>query len=307
MPSEAILKHLPPPLAEELARLGAYKTAEELRIRCGAPAMLYSGGREYITRYVPDADSVRDTLLSLCEHSLIAFSDDIRRGFFTAESGVRVGVAGRVVSERGSIRLIRDFSSLNIRFPRQIKGVSKSALIHLTEDGRLLSSLIISAPQHGKTTLLRDIIRAVSSGENTPPKKCAVIDERGELYALGLFDLGPRTDVLSYCPKAEGMSMALRSLSPDVIATDETGSGAELGALLEAGNSGVTVLATAHAGSLYELTERVFFRELCASGLIKRIMLLSDSLGRSTVERVYTGDGSVVCDQPERLCGSAVQ
>ena len=36
-------------------------------------------------------------------------------------------------------------------------------------------------------------------------------------------DLGIRTDILDCCPKAEGMMMLIRSMSPEVVAVDELG------------------------------------------------------------------------------------
>ena len=36
-------------------------------------------------------------------------------------------------------------------------------------------------------------------------------------------DLGMRTDILDGCPKAEGMQMLIRSMSPVVVAVDELG------------------------------------------------------------------------------------
>lgn len=53
----------------------------------------------------------------------------------------------------------------------------------------------------------------------------AVVDERQELsgavHGVPQFDLGPRTDVLSGCPKGDGMLMLLRSMNPQWIAVDE--------------------------------------------------------------------------------------
>ena len=69
-------------------------------------------------------------------------------------------------------------------------------------DGKLMNTLIVSAPCHGKTTLLRDIIRVVSDGGMT----VGVVDERSEIAAcykgVPQNDVGMRTDVLDCCPKA---------------------------------------------------------------------------------------------------------
>ena len=77
----------------------------------------------------------------------------------------------------------------------------------LREEGRLLNTLIASAPGQGKTTLLRDCIRQISDGYGgCPGLTVGVVDERSEI--AGSFrgvpgnDMGMRTDVLDACPKA---------------------------------------------------------------------------------------------------------
>lgn len=97
-----------------------------------------------------------------------------------------------------------------------------------------MSTLIVSPPGCGKTTLLRDLIRQVSDGSSQKAGKCSfagvnvgVADERSELGAcyqgVPQNDLGMRTDVLDGCPKSEGMLMLIRSMAPAVVAVDEIG------------------------------------------------------------------------------------
>ncbi len=298
MLTKEILKYVGKELKDELLSYPQFSFAEELRIRKDSPAMFYAGGSEFVLNTVASSECIRELMLALSMHSLSVFTDDIKNGFFTVDCGIRIGVAGRAVCEHGQIRMLRDYTSLNIRFPQQLKGIHAAIYGQLANEGNIPTTLIVSAPQHGKTTLLRDLIRAVSAGELYIPKKVCAVDERSELAGSGYFDLGPRTDVLSACPKAEGMRMALRSLSPEVIATDEIGAEKDLEALFEAGNCGVKVLATAHAGSVDELLERMFFRKLMASGFIERTVVLSESLGRGTVENVYAKDGTPLLKKP---------
>lgn len=297
--TEEIFRYFPSSLRKELEAETSFSMAEELRLRAGKRAMFYAEGEEHILRMRPDKQEIADILLALSQHSLHSFSDELRQGFFTMEGGIRIGVAGKAVSERGSIRLIRNFSSMNIRFPREKVGVQKKLAPHIRHEGNILNTLIISAPQHGKTTLLRDIVRAVSDGEDGYwAKKCTVVDERSEIAGNGAFSLGERTDVLTSCPKSEGLVMALRSLSPEVLATDEIGNSQDLLAIQEAVNSGAVVLATAHGTCLEELERRLFFRELLATGIMERIVFLSARLGRGTVERIYDGEKNVLWDEP---------
>ncbi len=131
-------------------------------------------------------------------------------------------------------------------------------------------------------------------------QKCTVIDERGEIYADS-FDLGRRTDVLYMCPKAKGMYLALRTLSPEVIATDEVGSPEDLEAIFEAANSGVTVVCTAHARSPDELQNKFFFSELMEKKVIDRYVYLSDELGRGTLKEVLDADQGRLLERPVKL------
>ena len=86
------------------------------------------------------------------------------------------------------------------------------------------SSIILSAPGFGKTTLLRDIIRQLT---DIYRKNVVLIDERCEIAAcvngVPCNDIGCRTDVLDGCNKLTGVYMAVRSLSPQVVAMDEIG------------------------------------------------------------------------------------
>jgi stage III sporulation protein AA len=133
--------------------------------------------------------------------------------------------------------------------------------------------MIISPPGGGKTTLLRDVVRLLSyKGYNV-----GVADERGEVAGArsgGSIDVGPRTDVLDGCPKAAGMRMLLRSMSPDVIAVDEIGRREELDVVTDIVNAGVKLICTAHGAGIEELKARRVFRELLGSGAFKRFILL---------------------------------
>jgi stage III sporulation protein AA len=117
-----------------------------------------------------------------------------------------------------------------------------------------------------------------------------VVDERSELAAcyqgVPQLDIGPRVDVLDACPKAEGMMMALRSLSPEVLVTDEIGRREDAEAIEEALHCGVTILATAHGSSWDELLRRPALKDLLLRGSFSRFVFLSTRKGPGTVEAV---------------------
>lgn len=272
-----------------------WEEVEELRLRSGRPveAVCFDRVSELACR--PDAEAIRRMVAAMAEHSLHAYAEQMRQGFLTLPGGVRIGLAGRAVMEAGRIVRMEDLTSVNIRFPREVRGAAQSVLPYLLDRGSLRNTLIVSPPQQGKTTLLRDLIRCAADGAGCLAQKCVVIDEREELWAEG-FDLGRRTDVLR-CAKRVGIPLAVRTLSPDCIATDELGDPVEFRALAQAVYCGVRILATAHGRDLADLRHKPFFR--AAEGLLfDRFVLLSEEFGRGTVGQILDGEGRALLRRP---------
>lgn len=247
---------------------------QEIRLRVHRPVILYTGKREYflnssgtVTEEREDAvcmdrQALEAVLKNICQDSFYAFEDELKQGFLTMAGGHRVGVSGQaVLNENGKIRTIKNISFINIRIAHQIKGSADGILPLVYDGGELLNTLILAPPGCGKTTLLRDLIRQVSEGnEFGRGQTVGVVDERSEL--AGSFmgvpqnDLGIRTDVLDACPKAEGMLLLLRAMSPKVIAIDELGSKEEMEALCSAAACGCRILATAHGETFADMERR---------------------------------------------------
>lgn len=315
---ESILSILPHSLKNIAANLpnSVKSQLEEIRIREGRPLEVsWSGDYAFVTRaaglvrdplgaYKPSAEECRILLELLTNHSVYSFEEELRRGFITIPGGHRVGLAGRTILDKGRVKTIREVSSFNIRIAREILGVSKLILPYLIDSsGRHMhNTLIVSAPQQGKTTLLRDLVRAISYGESTTglnrALKVGVVDERSEIGAsvkgVPRFDLGPRTDVLDSCPKAEGMMMMIRSLSPELIAVDEIGRPEDAEALHEALHGGISVIATAHGYGMTDIRQRPVLRELAAEKLFSRYVVLSSRRGVERSFQVFNAEGQVV-------------
>ncbi len=111
--------------------------------------------------------------------------DDITKGFITLRGGHRVGIVGKAIVESGQVKNIKHISSLNIRISREIIGCSDKILDHIiSSNNQVNNTLIISPPQCGKTTLVRDIVRNLSNGNKKygfRGMKVALIDERNEI------------------------------------------------------------------------------------------------------------------------------
>lgn len=277
---------------------------EEIRVREGRPLEIgYGGGASFVgpegrvsadseAAYRPSRDDCRALLERVTNHSLYAVEEELRRGYVTVAGGHRIGLAGRTVLEGGHVRHLRDVTSFNIRIARARKGCASALLPELLDSvaRTVRHTLIVSAPQQGKTTLLRDLARSISAGEwhhseaaRWGGRKVGIVDERSEIAAcdrgIPAFDLGPRTDVLDACPKAEGLMMLVRSMSPEVVVADEIGRPEDAYALKEALHAGVRVVATAHALDLRDVFARPVLAELAAEGMFGAYVLLSRSGG----------------------------
>jgi stage III sporulation protein AA len=121
-------------------------------------------------------------------------------------------------------------------------------------------------------------------------KKVTVVDERSEIAScyLGIpqNDVGIRTDVLDGCPKVEGLMMAVRTLSPDVIAVDEIGSIKDAEAIMDAINTGVKVISTVHGKDLDDVLKRRGIKLLFENECIDVVVFLSNKNGPGTIENI---------------------
>ncbi len=201
--------------------------------------------------YTPTPEDMAVFLDSCSEHSLYAFTGQLKQGFLTIRGGHRIGFAGSVIVENDKVSGFQEIGSVNLRIAHEVKGCAESVLCRIAESGRYCSTLILSPPGGGKTTLLRDLIRCLSEGSRyLPPFETAVADERGELAACynghPSFDLGMNTDVIDGGNKAETSRMMLRSLGPQIIAMDEIGGESEAKLLQTAGYWGIGLLASMH-------------------------------------------------------------
>ncbi len=288
---EKLKKYLPEGLYYALNGQQMEK-ALEIRLRAGRNAVLrYPDGYEEID-YPVTAVVLKETLELLCGYSLYAYASDIARGFITA-GGLRVGIGGRVVFSDGESRGIRTVSSLNIRLSRPVNGCADKLLPYILNNGRVRNTMLVSPPLCGKTTLLRDIVRQLSdSGINT-----AVIDERSEIACLDAdgntgHDVGRCSDVLSGCGKAVGVTMALRSLAPELIALDEIGEKADIQAVNNAVTGGSAVICTVHSDDLETLCKRKYILPLIEDRLFERIVFLR---GKGVIANIYDAEREKIC------------
>lgn len=241
---------------------------QELRLRSGLPPELVTGdGVFYLERPITKQD------LTYCVNVASRYSPWVAQtaasGYITAPGGHRIGLCGRAVMHGQTLHTVDDFTSLCIRVARDLPGIAVSA-------AKIPGSvLILGKPGNGKTTLLRDLIRCRS---DLCGQAVAVADEREEIFpkhsGAFCFSTGKRVDILSGCPKGEGVTNLLRTMSPDVIAVDEVTARNDCDALISAGWCGVELLATAHADCVSALHKRPVYKPLLESGIFKTALVM---------------------------------
>ncbi len=306
-----ILPLLPLNIAELIKKvpINQLLNLEEIRLRPTKPLMLvmnnedfminYDGRitREYSKAYQTTKDDIYKTFHFISQYSVYSFEEELRNGYITLSGGHRVGFSGRVLLENENIKTIKYISGFNIRIAREVIGAADKVLPYIINCGKVLNTLIISPPKAGKTTILRDIVRQLSSGIDELGIKgfnIGLVDERSEIACcyegIPQNDVGIRTDVLDGCPKAKGIMLLLRSMSPDIIATDEIGRNEDVIAIEEAINTGVAIITTAHGSDLDDIRRRPTIKKLINKGFFDRYIILGTSSGVGSIEAILEGD-----------------
>lgn len=282
---------------------------EEIRLRINRPLIINFLGKHYfvdnkgnlmnsyINSIIVTEKMLFNTFKLVCNYSIYAVEEELKNGFITVRGGHRVGIAGKGVYQDSKLETIKEISSLNFRISREKIGVSNKIIPYIIKnDKSIYNTLIISPPQCGKTTLLRDIIRSISNGI---PKykfkglKIGVVDERSEI--AGIYkgipqnDLGIRTDVFDGIKKYEGIFLLIRSMSPQVIATDELGSAKDINAIHEALKAGVKLISTVHGESIKDIINKPNLREIINEKIFERYIILDNLKGPGNINDIIEG------------------
>lgn len=284
-----VLDYLPNHIKKMLSALPqtTVKNTAEIRLRVGRPLSLTVKGENIFISNSGNAcflyqhglftitqSDVDETFKRMCEYSIYAYSEQINKGYITLKNGCRAGLAASAKYENGKISGFKSISSINIR----IAGEYKDCAMPIVD--KLCDGLIIAGPpSSGKTTILRDAVRLISCGKCCRQKRVAVIDSRGEIASVvggePQYDVGPLTDVLSWCSKSYGIETAIRTLNPEIIAFDEIATEQEADEVISGFFAGAEVITTVHAGSVDELFKRKAALKLIESGVVKNAVFLS--------------------------------
>lgn len=257
---EQVISCFPTPIQRQIQTIDPYtrQHLQEIRVYKGKHIQIYADNKRIQLSGTINGNDINQILNSLLKFSYYAYEEDLAKGFITIDGGHRVGICGKAVIENGKVKLLREISSFNIRYAKEIIGCSDLIMHHILTNGKLNNVLLVSPPGCGKTTMLRDIARNLSQQHF----KVAICDERSEIAGMhqgvSSYQFGDMVDVLDGCPKAEGMIMLIRSMSPNVIIVDEIGSQGDLKAIETCTHCGVSVITTAHGYSKNDI-DTMFF------------------------------------------------
>ena len=265
----------------------------ELRLRIGFPVFgIYNGVKAYLTDEGATLDKssaiicgqgdITETINNATERSLYAFNDRLKQGFITTTDGVRIGVAGECVFDNDKIITIKKISSLNIRIPHEIKGCA-STVYNKIFLKNLYNTLLISPPAKGKTTILKDLARKFNAEKDY---SVLIIDERGEFNGIN----GENIDVIKYSNKIYALSYAIRSMSPQIVITDELQSKSDWESAAQAAADGIKIIASCHGRNVNDLLHKVFF----VKNVFERYVVIDADKPAGTIKNIYDKDFNVI-------------
>ncbi len=273
----------------------------EIRIRANQPVMILAE-EEITLAFVYRDRELEDIFQYLCHDSVYAYDEERRQGYLTVEGGHRIGITGELVLSEGRY-IVKYVKYMNIRIAHEMINIAKNVMPYLYHEcvkGQVFSTLIISPPGIGKTTLLRDIIRLLSDG-CCGQRGCnvGVVDERGELSGAyrgsASLDCGKRTDLVTGGTKKYGIDILVRTFSPRVVAIDEIGKYEDADAVLHAGVSGCSVLATVHGSSIADISQKEEIEKILRLKLIDRFIVLSINERMDRYFQIFDREGKQLC------------
>ncbi len=264
----------------------------ELRIRANGYSFIKCIGQVLPFKYKFSHLDITEIILKVCKRSIYSYEENIKQGFITTDFGERIGLAGEFVFSGNNIQTIKNFTSLCIRVPKQIDGFSDKFFNEFYNDK---SVLIVSKTGVGKTTFLRDLTKKVSYKTQ---KNIVIIDERNEIACKNgnfTFDVGNSCDVLTYSNKDYGLQVALRTLNPDIVVTDELVSENDFKGVLKGHLAGLEIFATIHAENKQDLLKNKYINQIIENKVFDKYVFLSVENGKREVNVLSSNFENLCC------------
>lgn len=274
-------------LPEKLCRwIDMYsKEASDITLFSGKNAVVSLAGQNKESSCFLSKEEFDNVVAKICKGSLYANQESMKQGYIT-DDGCRIGVCGTSVYDGGKMMYMRDITALNIRVARDIKGVSDGVINYIFDGETVKNTLIVAPPSCGKTTMLRDIGRNL--GEYL---RVGIVDEREEIVINN--DIGKFTFFVKKCSKYDGVLNLLRSMSPQVIVTDEIGTREDEEAVQKLINAGCKIICTAHGYDERDVMRKPAIKKLTDENIFELIIVLSSKNGVGTVEKIICRDEDI--------------
>ncbi len=284
---EHIYSLLPENIAGFIKKLSSDFELCEIRLRRNAPLSISTYRKNLFfdkngdvtgdisKSYICTEKDVSYLVNRLCEGSVYRYMSTVNSGYIVTPHGIRAGVCGECIYEGKAISAVGSFYSVNVRIPHEIDNAGDSVSRYIAQNPHA-SILVCSPPGYGKTTVVRSVAKAVATGKFAPPRRVAVIDERGEILPTGTLGL---IDRFSGYRKSDGIEIATRLFSPELIVCDEIGYSDDVEALLSVQNNGVPLLATTHGESVERALARPNIKKLAEAGVFNVFALIEKENG----------------------------
>lgn len=247
----------------------------EIRVRRDKRLVVYTCTERFTVDYICQKEDIDYIIRVATSRSLYSVEESVKHGYITFDGGIRIGIVGEAVLDGGKLRSLKNINSLVIRIAKSVQSLPLEVLPIIDN---FESTLIISPPYLGKTTMLREMTRRLSNRGND----VLVIDERNELSATAngeqSLDLGANTDVIVGVPKKDCYEGAVRTMSPDILVTDEIFGEEEVECLVDVVRAGVKVMATAHGRDIDKFLSVKCYAPL--KGIMDNYLLLGDKVGK---------------------------
>lgn len=281
---ESVVRYFPSNIQKMIVEyIELVNEIEEIRIRVGKKVILRARNYESILEYIVTNTDMMHILEKITQNSIYAYREQITNGYITVKGGHRIGIVGSCVIENNKVTNVKNITSMNIRIANEIHGAAEKILDQIINmrQNQIYNTLIVSPPGKGKTTILRDLIRNLSTGVeryNYMGQTIGVVDERGEIAAtyqgIAQNDLGQRTDVIENVSKARGIEILIRSMAPQIIACDEISSKEDIEAIQRAFASGVKGIFTMHGNSIEDVRKNKHINELIENKTIEKLFFI---------------------------------
>lgn len=264
---ERALSYLPYDVAAAVRKIASSgREINEIRIVSDSDVRVVASGNVISTGIRMRRSDVTTTFRYICGNSVYSHTESVKEGYVVTSEGIRAGVCGRAVTDSERIVGVADVSCVVMRIPSRRAGFADELYSYLLKKDFRENVLVVAPPGGGKTTLLRELAAKMSTDERF--LRVCVVDTRHEITE-GL-ERHHLCAMLGY-PRAKGIEIAVRTLSPDVIICDEISTDEEISAAERAAGCGASLVASCHgdaakggALSLGRITDPALFTTVYA-------------------------------------------